>query len=405
MSQQPTANSQQIAISVKGVYKDFRLPHEKVSSIKNIFAHALGYIRKRRKYETQHALRDISFEVKKGEFFGIVGRNGSGKSTLLKIIAGIYQPTNGNIAVHGKLVPFIELGVGFNPELTGRENVFLNGALLGFSEKEIYEMYDSVVEFAELEQFMDQKLKNYSSGMQVRLAFSMAVRAKADILLIDEVLAVGDADFQKKCYEYFRSLKKYKKTVVFVSHDMNAIQQFCDKAILIEGGVIIKSGNSQLVAKEYSHLFLQDNTTDISQKNKRWGDGKILYKNPKVSFSEDRKIIQITSGVEVLEDVGTPKFGFSIKDGSGRVLFGTNTTIIHAEIKNISPGRRLQIKWAVPNILNSGEYTIDLTISYSGLVAEWWEDALKFTVNSSFDTPYIVNPTASFILVERDREK
>ena len=130
-----------------------------------------------------------------------------------------------------------------------------------------------------------------------------------------------------------------------------------------------------------------------------------MYKNPKVSFSEDRKIIQITSGVEVLEDVGTPKFGFSIKDGSGRVLFGTNTTIIHAEIKNISPGRRLQIKWAVPNILNSGEYTIDLTISYSGLVAEWWEDALKFTVNSSFDTPYIVNPTASFILVERDREK
>src|ERR1700742_3610312 len=181
----------EVAISAQHVYKNFVLPHEKVNSVKSLFT---SLFRKRSKSsETQHALRDISFEIKEGEFFGIVGRNGSGKSTLLKILAGIYQPTKGSIATHGKLVPFIELGVGFNPELTGRENVYLNGALLGFSRRQIDDMYEDIVRFAELERFMDQKLKNYSSGMQVRLAFSMATRAEADILLVDEVLAVGDA--------------------------------------------------------------------------------------------------------------------------------------------------------------------------------------------------------------------
>lgn len=183
-------------VSVKNVSKSFVLPHEKKTSIKQAFT---GMLRShRRGFEHQQALKNISLEIKKGEFFGILGRNGSGKSTLLKILAGIYQPTSGSVRIEGKLVPFIELGVGFNPELTGRENVYLNGALLGFTRAEIADMYDDIVAFAELERFMDQKLKNYSSGMQVRLAFSVATRAQADVLLIDEVLAVGDADFQKK---------------------------------------------------------------------------------------------------------------------------------------------------------------------------------------------------------------
>src|SRR6201996_9309255 len=180
-----------IAIKVNHVSKDFKLPHEKNNSIKSA---AVNFYKRNKGYEIQNALKDISFEIKKGEFFGIVGRNGSGKSTLLKMLAGIYTPTRGNIQVNGKLTPFIELGVGFNPELTGRENVFLNGALLGFNRKEMDVMYDDIVAFAEIEKFMDQKLKNYSSGMQVRLAFSIATRAQSDILLIDEVLAVGDAD-------------------------------------------------------------------------------------------------------------------------------------------------------------------------------------------------------------------
>lgn len=239
-------------IRVSHVSKNFRLPLEKHNSLKSKIVHIFD---KTKGFETQHALKNVSFEVKKGEFLGIVGRNGSGKSTLLKMLAGIYQPTEGNIRVEGRLVPFIELGVGFNPELTGRENIFLNGALLGFTNKEIARMYDSIVEFAELEKFMDQKLKNYSSGMQVRLAFSMAVRADADILLIDEVLAVGDASFQKKCFDYFRKLKKQKKTVIFVSHNMDAVREFCTRAILIENNEQVADGSPDEVAKKYTALF------------------------------------------------------------------------------------------------------------------------------------------------------
>jgi ABC-2 type transport system ATP-binding protein len=197
-----------VVIKVDSVSKTFRLPHEKNSSLKGL---VLNFYKGKRTYETQQVLKGISFEVKRGEFFGIVGRNGSGKSTLLKILAGIYFPTEGEIHISGRLTPFIELGVGFSPELTGRENVFLNGSLLGFNRKEMSSMYTDIVEFAELHRFMDQKLKNYSSGMQVRLAFSIAIRANPDILLLDEVLAVGDAAFQKKCYEYFMELKKIKK--------------------------------------------------------------------------------------------------------------------------------------------------------------------------------------------------
>lgn len=244
--------SDEIAIRVEGVSKNFKLPHEKHSSLKSKIVHSFS---RTKGYEVQHALKDISFEVKKGEFFGIIGRNGSGKSTLLKMLAGIYQPSEGKISISGKLVPFIELGVGFNPELTGRENVFLNGALLGFTNNEVAKMYDDIVDFAELEKFMDQKLKNYSSGMQVRLAFSMAVRAEADILLIDEVLAVGDADFQKKCFDYFRKLKSQETTVVFVSHDMDAVKEFCSEAILIEDGYIVAKGLSNKVGKQYLKLF------------------------------------------------------------------------------------------------------------------------------------------------------
>ena len=183
-----------------------------------------------------------------------MGRNGSGKSTLLKILAGIYYPSKGRILINGTLVPFIELGVGFNPELTGRENVYLNGALLGFSNKEMDAMYEDIWRFAELEQFQDQKLKNYSSGMQVRLAFSIAIRAKGDILVLDEVLAVGDAAFQQKCNDYFASLKG-NQTVILVTHSMENVRKFCDRAILIEDGRIIDDGDPKKIAEEYLNLF------------------------------------------------------------------------------------------------------------------------------------------------------
>lgn len=242
------------AISVQNTSKIFKLPHERASSVKTL---VLNFYRHHRSFENQKALQDISFEIKKGEFFGIVGRNGSGKSTLLKLLAGIYSPTKGRIHVNGKLTPFIELGVGFNPELTGRDNIFLNGALLGFTRKEMLAMYDDIVEFAELERFMDQKLKNYSSGMQVRLAFSIAIRAKSDILLIDEVLAVGDVMFQKKCFEYFSELKKSGVTVVFVSHDSDALLRFCDRGLLIDQGKVQTVGPIKKVVDEYREALMQ----------------------------------------------------------------------------------------------------------------------------------------------------
>lgn len=242
-----------LAISVKNLHKSFRLPTEQAFGLKQAFFNRLRGIKG---YTEQKVLKGLNFEIKKGEFVGIVGRNGSGKSTLLKILAGIYYPEKGEITVNGTLVPFIELGVGFNPELTGRENVYMNGALLGFSNEEMDKMYNDIWKFAELEKFQDQKLKNYSSGMQVRLAFSIAIRARGDILLLDEVLAVGDAAFQKKCNDYFASLKDKKQTVILVTHSMENVKKFCTRAILIEDGKIIEDGNPKEVADRYTKMLI-----------------------------------------------------------------------------------------------------------------------------------------------------
>lgn len=240
-----------LAIKVTNIHKSFRLPTERAAGLKQAI---FNWLKGVKGYTEQQVLKGINFEIKKGEFVGIVGRNGSGKSTLLKILAQIYYPEQGEIMVDGTLVPFIELGVGFNPELTGRENVYLNGALLGFSHKEMDEMYDEIVRFAELEQFMDAKLKNYSSGMQVRLAFSIAIRAHGDILILDEVLAVGDAAFQEKCNDYFASLHG-NQTVILVTHSMDNVRKFCDRAILIEDGQVKTEGDPETVAKAYEELW------------------------------------------------------------------------------------------------------------------------------------------------------
>jgi ABC-2 type transport system ATP-binding protein len=202
-----------------------------------------------------NALDNVNFSVSKGEFLGIVGKNGSGKSTLLKIISAIYVPTTGEIVKTGKIIPFIELGVGFNPELTGRNNIYLNGALFGYSNKEMDEKIDMILDFAELKDFIDQKLKNYSSGMQVRLAFSVAKTVAADILLIDEILAVGDRNFRNKCYDYFTNIHKKGKTVIFVSHDMKAITKFCTRVIVLDKAKIIFDGKPHIAAKKYNNLF------------------------------------------------------------------------------------------------------------------------------------------------------
>ncbi|MCQ8266673.1 ABC transporter ATP-binding protein [Streptococcus suis] len=237
-----------IAVKVEHVSKYFKLPTESTQSLRTALVNRFKGIKG---YKEQHVLRDINFEVEEGDFFGIVGRNGSGKSTLLKIISQIYVPEQGKATVNGKLVSFIELGVGFNPELTGKENVYLNGAMLGFTQKEIDDMYDDIVDFAELGEFMNQKLKNYSSGMQVRLAFSVAIKAQGDVLILDEVLAVGDEAFQRKCNDYFMERKKSGKTTILVTHDMSAVKKYCNKAVLIENGLVKAYGEPFDVAGQY----------------------------------------------------------------------------------------------------------------------------------------------------------
>lgn len=243
-----------IAVKIDHVSKYFRLPTEATTSLRTTLVNRFRGIKG---YKEQHVLKDIDFEVEKGDFFGVVGRNGSGKSTLLKIISQIYTPEQGKVTVNGKLVSFIELGVGFNPELTGRENVYMNGAMLGFSTQEIDEMYDEIVDFAELHEFMNQKLKNYSSGMQVRLAFSVAIKARGDVLVLDEVLAVGDEAFQRKCNDYFLERKASGKTTILVTHDMNAVKKYCNKAVLIDKGLVKIAGDVDKVANQYSLDNLQ----------------------------------------------------------------------------------------------------------------------------------------------------
>ena len=247
---------QPVVLDVNHVEKWFKLPTEQASGLKQAF---INWTKGIKGYEKQQVLKDVTFQVHRGEFFGIVGRNGGGKSTLLKIISQIYYPNSGSVHVEGKLVPFIELGVGFNPELTGRENVYLNGALLGFTPEEVDAMYDDIVEFAELGDFMDQKLKNYSSGMQVRLAFSVAIKAQGDILVLDEVLAVGDEAFQRKCDDYFTAVRKDPtKTVILVTHDMGAVKRYCTRAMFIENGEVAVIGDNASVAERYTLANLEE---------------------------------------------------------------------------------------------------------------------------------------------------
>ncbi len=244
-----------IAIKVEHLSKTFRIPHEKVSSIRGV---AISVFKRSKGYEEFKALDDVSFEVKKGEFFGIIGRNGSGKSTLFKVLAGIYQADRGQVHIDGMISPFLELGIGFNPELSGRDNIYLNATVLGMTKKQIDKKFDDIVAFSELERFIDQKLKNYSSGMSLRLAFSVSIHANREILLMDEVLAVGDSNFQKKCLKQFEEIKRSGKTILLVSHDSEAIKKHCERALLLRNGKIVKMGNASEVMSEYERENIVD---------------------------------------------------------------------------------------------------------------------------------------------------
>ena len=353
-------------IEVRDVYKTFRVPKHRSDTFKERATHPF----RRGEFRELRALRGVSFDVRRGEFFGIVGRNGSGKSTLLKILASIYRADGGTIRMAGRLAPFIELGVGFNPELTARENVALNGVMMGLGRRQAAATLDRVLEFAELGEFVDLKLKNYSSGMLVRLAFAVMVEADADIMLVDEVLAVGDASFAQKCLDVFRAKRRAGKTLVLVSHDMATVQGFCDRAMLIHDGELRYIGDPEETALRYYRL----NFGGPHQANGAAG-GPVPDVNVKlidvwlenetgqrVENIEQGKPIGLNLLVEARHDLDRPLFNFQFLNSSGEWVFGFRTTVAGGEDR-IPAGGRVRIAGTIDNPLVPGRYSVTCLIS------------------------------------------
>ena len=356
-----------VVVEAREVSKTFRIPDRRVDSLKERATHPLA----RPAYRELRALREVSFDVHLGEFFGIVGRNGSGKTTLLKILASIYRADAGRVRMAGRLAPFIELGVGFNPELTSRENVVLNGVLMGLSRQQARRRLDAVLEFAGLEQFADLKLKNYSSGMMVRLAFSVMVEADADIMLIDEVLAVGDAAFSQKCMDVFRARREAGKTVVLVTHDMATVQSFCDRAMLIHDGELKYLGDPEEAALRYYRLNFTGTRDDtkaggVPDVNVRLIDAWLENSaGARVENIEQAEPIGFNVVFEARHDLVAPVFGFHFLTADGIEVFGFNRTLAQAdgEPSVLRAGQHARITGTIENRLLPGRYHVSAMIS------------------------------------------
>jgi ABC-type polysaccharide/polyol phosphate transport system ATPase subunit len=377
-------------ITVRDVSKSFRLPYDRPSTLKQRVLHPVQSRLARR----LDALKGVSFEIEPGEFFGIIGRNGSGKSTLLKCMAGIYSLDGGSIHTSGRVSPFIELGVGFNPELTARDNVVVNAALLGLGRSEALKRFDEIIAFAELEEFVDLKLKNYSSGMQVRLGFAAAIQADVDIYLVDEVLAVGDARFQEKCFEVFREMKRSGKTVVYVTHDLGTVERFCDRVMLLEGGQRIALGSPRQVIMTYRQRDLELERVQEHGSGptpQRWGDGVGLVTDAWLEDVQGRRLDVIEQGtrvtfraeMEIVESMESPIFGVVFKHEEGGVqVFVTNTVLDRVETGSFAPGDRVIYNVVLEMCFAEGSYTVSPAICYQDgqRFADWREDMFIFRV-------------------------
>jgi ABC-2 type transport system ATP-binding protein len=346
-----------VVIEVRGVEKTFRI------------AVRAGHPFARTEYRELKALRGISFDVSRGEFFGIVGRNGSGKSTLLKILASIYGADAGRVRMAGRLAPFIELGVGFNMDLTARENVALNGVMMGLGRAEAARKLDSVLEFAELREFVDLKLKNYSSGMLVRLAFAVMVEADADIMLVDEVLAVGDASFAQKCMDVFREKRKAGRTLVLVTHDMGTVQGFCDRAMLIHDGEQLYLGDPEETATRYFRLNfpgaqgLNGGAPDSAVRLvDAWLENATGERTAHLSYGEPFGLCLV---VEARDELTDPIVGFQVLNVDGAPIFGFGKAVARDDEQpvRIARGQRLRISGSLENPLVPGRYSLSCSIS------------------------------------------
>ena len=363
------------AVVVRGVSKTFRIPHLQFHTFKERALHPLRF----NAFDELHAVRDVSFDVQQGEMFGIVGRNGSGKSTLLKCLAGIYRVDEsgpGELEVRGRLSPFIELGVGMNPELTARDNVIINGIMLGLTLKEARARFDDIIAFAELQDFLDLKLKNYSSGMYVRLAFSVAIQVDADVLLIDEVLAVGDSAFQQKCFDQFHRLKSEGKTIVFVTHDMGAITRFCDRAMLMELGRTVSIGAPDRVARDYHELNFGRLAGGTGERDElRYGDRGAEILDAWVEDESGERLITVGQrepfalcmDIAFHEDLQDPVFGFRLLNEWRQIAVASRTDWEHGPSGHFRAGERTLVRMRLMNLLTPGRYTYTPTVARAGL--------------------------------------
>ena len=354
-----------VVIEARGIEKSFRIPTHRIDSFKERMVHPFA----RSEYRELKALRGASFDIHRGEFFGIVGRNGSGKSTLLKILASIYSADAGKIRMAGRLAPFIELGVGFNPELTARENVTLNGVMMGLSQREARRRLDAVLEFAELEEFVDLKLKNYSSGMLVRLAFSVMIQAEADILLIDEVLAVGDAAFQQKCRDVFAEMKDGGRTIVLVTHDMTAVQRFCHRAMLLDDGELRYLGDPEEAGRQYLRMNFErrkvalDGGKEIAivpdflaRVSEAWLEDESGERIENVATEQK---IRLNALVEARQDLSNPAFGIQVNNADGVQVFEFDQVLgDQGEGAFLAAGSRVRLSATIENPLMPGRYAI-----------------------------------------------
>jgi len=395
-----TDNESEYMIEVNNISKHFKIPHEKRTTIyDNIIGKITG---SSYSYEEFWALRDVSFKVKKGETLGIIGENGSGKSTLLKIIAGVLYPNDGNVKVNGKIAPFLELGVGFQPELSAEENVYLYGSIVGLSKKQISNKIDEIFNFAELEKFRNAKLKNFSSGMYTRLAFSTSVATNPDILLVDEVLAVGDENFQEKSLKKMKEFKDKNKTIILVSHDYNTIQNFCENAILIHNGGITGNGTSAQVVDHY-HAILSSKQKELESPVVNNGqDGKDSHQ-PKRYGTMDAEIIRTelfnekgekTTNIKINEKtvieieiifnnkVNNPIIGIAINKSDGFHIYATNTRAMHMKFDTFKKGEKIVANFSQRMRINEGNYHIATAVAYSdgNRFCDWQNEALTFSV-------------------------
>jgi ABC-type polysaccharide/polyol phosphate transport system ATPase subunit len=381
----------QPAISVKHVSKSFRLPHQQYHTLKERALHPF----RSQTYDLLRAVHDVNVDVTPGEFFGIVGRNGSGKSTLLKCLAGIYKIDDGTLELNGRLSPFIELGVGFNPDLPARDNVIINAIMLGLSAKQARERFDDILAFAELEEFVDLKLKNYSSGMYVRLAFATAVQVDADILLIDEVLAVGDAAFQQKCFSEFTRLHEAGRTILFVTHDMGAVERFCDRAMLIERGGVVDIGEPAAIARQYNRLNFDRDRQEAQDAPAAPEPPTAQIINGWFESTKGEVIVTTNQGepcdvlmqVRFLTEVVDPIFELRLRSDSGQFAFATNSEAQRVQTGRFAPGAVATVRVRFENWLAPGRYRLVATVARAGLGADVFDTHMTSTIIVLADRP------------------